>query len=69
MPKAAGAPLKPVHVPNPRPVPVKRIKQEAAQDGPHHRGLKGNLVDMGPAARKARDATFAFFDKYLKPAR
>jgi len=24
---------------------------------------------MGPAARKARDATFAFFDKHLKPAK
>ena len=54
MPKAAGAPLKPVHVPNPRPVPVKQIKLEAAQDGPHHRGLKGNLVDMGPAARNIK---------------
>jgi dipeptidyl aminopeptidase/acylaminoacyl peptidase len=24
---------------------------------------------MGPAARKAREATFAFFDKHLKPAK
>jgi acetyl esterase/lipase len=24
---------------------------------------------MGPASRKAREATFAFFDKYLKPAK
>jgi hypothetical protein len=56
MAKAAGAPLKPVHVPNPRPVPVKRIKLEGAQDGPHHRGLEGNLVDMGPAARNIKSA-------------
>jgi hypothetical protein len=56
MPKAAGAPLKPVHVPNPRPVAVKQIKQEAAQDGPHHRGREGNLVDMGPAARNIKSA-------------
>jgi hypothetical protein len=24
---------------------------------------------MGPADRQAREATFAFFDKYLKPAK
>jgi hypothetical protein len=35
---------------------VKRIKLEAAQDGPHHRGLEGNLVDMGPAARNIKSA-------------
>lgn len=56
MPKAAGAPLKPIHVPNPRQVPVKRIKQEAAADGPHHRGREGNLVDLGPAGRNIKSA-------------
>jgi hypothetical protein len=54
MPKAAGAPLKPLRVANPRPVAVKPIKLQSAADGPQHRGIKGNLVDTGPAARNIK---------------
>lgn len=53
MPKAANAPLKPVHVPNPRPVKVVPIKHPDRQNGPHHTGraASGNVPDTKPSDR------------------